>query len=141
MKFTKNHLILFLTLTALLLTGVIHYQREILLRDNTANFCSGGCSAVQTSAYSWTLGISNTLIGFIGLTLLLILEVHQFEKGPNKTIQTLIEIMITIALLMALRWLYLQKFVIKQWCIYCVLVDIIVIILSIIMLKKHFVKK
>ncbi|VVB70246.1 Vitamin K epoxide reductase family protein [uncultured archaeon] len=142
MGFKKEHWIILLSIIALILTGIIHYEREIALNEiQGASLCTGGCDAVQTSDYALTFGIPNTIIGFVGFTLLIIIELIQLKKGKNKKLELITEIMITIALLMSLRWLYLQKFVIQQWCIYCIFVDLITIILSIIILKKHFVKK
>ncbi len=139
MTFKKEHLIITLAAIALILTGIIHYEREIALKNiEGTSLCTGGCNTVQTSEYAVTYGIPNTIFGFIGFTLIIIIEIIQLTKGTNKLLEIILEIMIIIALLMSLRWLYLQKFVIQQWCVYCVFVDAIVIIMSIIILKKHF---
>lgn len=97
---------------------------------------SNGCEVVQTSRYGKTLGIDNPVYGIIGFAILGIFA-SMLMYGTIQTINNnIIKIMkyLTatggiIAGMTAIIFLYLQEFVLHKYCIFCVVVDILSLIL------------
>lgn len=95
------------------------------------------CYAVQTSQYEKTFGIKN---GYIGLFVFSIMAILTFIhiKNPSKYKKQLITTGIIGGTLFALYFLYLQFFVIKAMCKYCMVIDLGMILeLGIILLWKE----
>ena len=87
--------------------------------------CGGvqtGCYAVNNSGYENTIGIKNSYFGLIAFGTLIFLTGSQMKK-PRKKKQTLINLGVIAGSLFALYYLYLQAFVIKAFCKYCLVVD------------------
>lgn len=82
-----------------------------------------GCSIVQHSPYAYTLGIKNSHFGVILFSLLIIITILQI-KNPSKTKKKIITIGIIFGSIIALYFIYLQQFVLKAYCKYCMTVDI-----------------
>ncbi len=80
------------------------------------------CETVQTSVYGSTFGVSNPYYGIIGFSLILIASVILLFK-KSKLCQWIIEAGSVISGAVALRFLYIQAFVLGQYCILCVIVD------------------
>jgi len=86
-----------------------------------------GCYQVQTSQYEKTLGISNGYIGIVAFLALSILTIAYMKRiWPKKRFQVkfLIHMGIIITLIFSLYFIYLQIFVIKALCKYCLTIDI-----------------
>jgi uncharacterized membrane protein len=81
------------------------------------------CYVVQTSEYEKTLGINNSYFGLIAFPILLILAFSHI-KDPKKYKKQMIILGIIGGALFAIYFLYLQFFVIKALCRYCMIVDI-----------------
>lgn len=87
--------------------------------------CGGtetGCYAVNTSEYTNTIGIKNSYFGLIAFGSLIVLTTSQMRK-PKKYKKILITIGIIAGSLFAVYYLYLQIFVIKALCKYCIVID------------------
>ena len=95
--------------------------------------CDGGCDLVKISPYSQTFGIYNAYYGvaiFAFLTIFTILHI----KNPRKERKIFIDLAAILGAAIALRFIYLQVFVIQAYCFYCMIVDIALIITAIIVL-------
>lgn len=86
-----------------------------------------GCDTVLTSPYAYTLGIKNSYYGIAIFTLLSFVTLFHIQK-PNKKTKYLIHLSMIIGSLIALYFIYLQYFVIKAYCKYCLVVDISLLI-------------
>jgi uncharacterized membrane protein len=98
------------------------------------------CEAVQESIYGKTFGIENAYLGIGGFLLMLALIVAYLASNKR-----LFRIPILSGALiggcLSLRFLYLQAFVLKQYCIFCVIVDVLstaVLVLGIIIAARIF---
>ncbi|MEK6928984.1 MAG: vitamin K epoxide reductase family protein [Nanoarchaeota archaeon] len=106
--------------------------------SQTNNFlCSEefGCGKVQNSPYSYTLNVKNSNYGIIIFALLIILTLSHI-KNPTIDKKRIIHISIIIGFFIAIYFLFLQEFVIKAYCTYCLIVDVSLIISMVIILKK-----
>ncbi len=82
-----------------------------------------GCETVQNSGYENMVGVNNGYIGIIAFFLLLVLTISHI-KYPRKYKSTFIFLGITLGTLVALYFIYLQVFVIKAICTYCMIIDL-----------------
>ena len=121
----KTKYILLLTLIALSLISSI-----VLSFVPIEKACGGiqtSCYAVQTSNYEQTFGINNGYFGIIAFSLLIILIILQVKK-PSKYKKRIINLGIILGSLFAIYFLYLQFFVLKSLCKYCMIIDVAVIL-------------
>jgi uncharacterized membrane protein len=96
---------------------------------------TSSCSVVQNSKYKEILGISNSYFGILIFTALILLTISN-SKNPTKNKKTAIIILVALSTIAVIFLLYLQAFVIKAFCPYCMVVDILTIIALIIILTK-----
>ena len=82
-----------------------------------------GCYIVDQSPYAKTIGVNNSYFGVIAFLTLIILTVSQM-KNPTKHKKRFIMLGIILCSIVALYFLYLQFFIIKAFCQYCMVVDI-----------------
>ena len=82
-----------------------------------------GCSIVQHSIYSSTLGIKNSHYGVLVFLFLTIITISQI-KNPTKFKILIIKLGIWIGAIIAIYFIYLQKFVLGAFCKYCMTVDL-----------------
>ena len=100
----------------------------ILTFSNTGNsdFCGinekENCNAVQNSKYASLFGISNSVYGIFIFLILSILTFSQMQK-PKENKQLLIDSAVILGFIIAIYFIYLQIFVIKALCKYCLVVD------------------
>ena len=133
LKKYKYHLLLILFIISLI-------SSIILSIANTEQICdiNKGCDIVQNSKYSETFGIKNSVYGIIIFSLLIIITIMQIYKS-TKNKKIMISTAIILGSLIAIYFIYLQQFVIKSYCKYCMIVDIsliLALILLIITWKK-----
>lgn len=124
--------VIFLSLIALIFSVIILIQKTSY-SPVIDNFCSAlnsqsQCNAVQGSVYGKILGIDNPWFGIFGFALLIIFAGLSMLK-ENKILRRLIVAGGIVSGTLAIYFLYLQAFVIGQYCVFCVIVDIISIIL------------
>ena len=86
-----------------------------------------GCSIINTSNYERTFGIKNAHIGLVAFPILAILTIFELKKS-NKYRKKLIQLGIIIGSVFAIYFLYLQFFILKALCKYCLVVDFGVLI-------------
>lgn len=81
------------------------------------------CYAVQTSQYEKTLGINNSYFGLIAFPILLVFA-FSYMKKQKQYKKRLIIAGILFGAAFSIYFLYLQFFVIKALCKYCMVVDV-----------------
>lgn len=82
-----------------------------------------GCSIVYASGYGTFLGVDNSQIGFFLFAFLLIITISNLIS-PKKEKEDIISLAVVVASLVAIYFLFLQIFIIKAFCKYCMVVDI-----------------
>ncbi|MCR4285242.1 MAG: vitamin K epoxide reductase family protein [archaeon] len=88
---------------------------------------SSGCSFVQSSTYSKILGVNNSYIGLVAFIALFFITLsHMFR--PRKEKELVILVGVVIASLLAIYFIYLQVFILKAFCTYCMIVDVLSIL-------------
>ena len=89
-----------------------------------SSFCepNGGCNSVQNSKYGYLFGMSNSIYGIFIFLILSILTFSQMQK-PKENKQLLIDSAVILGFIIAIYFIYLQIFVIKALCKYCLVVD------------------
>ena len=113
----KYKIFLFIFLIGLV-SSVILYSNSLTGICDTRK----GCDVVNSSSYGSTLGVSNSLYGIFVFSFMIVLTLLHMKK-PNKHTKRIIHFSIIIGSLIALYFLYLQIFVIRAFCIFCLLVD------------------
>lgn len=96
----------------------------------------GGCYTVQTSSYATTFGIKNPYYGYfffaLGTIIFSILAINtkkQFiGKEINKHLLDLVGFGLILGAIFSIWLLYVQFFILKATCIYCLWVDSLMII-------------
>lgn len=86
-----------------------------------------GCDIVQNSKYAFTLGIKNSDYGILIFSLMIVLtSLHMYK--PSKHKRTMIHFSVIIGSLIALYLIFLQQFILKSYCKYCLVIDISLIL-------------
>jgi len=115
-----------LLLTIFFIAMVMSALLAFIPVSSLCNPSDGGgvsCSTVQNSIYSKTFGISNSYIGLVAFIALFFLTLSHVVK-PKREKEMMIVIGVVIASFLAAYFIYLQAFVIKSFCIYCMIVDV-----------------
>jgi uncharacterized membrane protein len=113
-----------------------HYQGTI----PPCSFVSG-CETVLTSSYSIIAGVPVSLLGAIYYLLIAIGIFAYIDTKKTSILKWTLSITI-FGLLMSLWFIFLQAFVIKAWCLYCLgsaTTSIILFILANIAFKKYMI--
>lgn len=105
----------------------------LLALKSTPPICTGSCDLVTTSKYAYMFGIKNSIFGSI-IFLILSTVTYSHIKKPTKTKKMIINLGILVGSLLAMYFVYLQYFVLKSFCKYCLIVDSSLIISLIILL-------
>ncbi len=103
-------------LTALVASGMLIAPHVV-----GSSFCApgAGCDVVAKSSFSRILGVPVAYLGAIAYAIGL-----AAVSAPGHTSRKLAPAVGGVAIVSALSFLYLQKFVIGAWCIFCVVVDL-----------------
>ena len=112
----------------------------ILASNDSTGICEtgAGCELVNNSNYGSTFGIKNSLYGvFIFSFMILITAWHM--RNPNRHTKKIIHAAVIIGSIISLYFLYLQFFVIRIFCEFCLLVDfsLLVALLFLFWLWEH----
>jgi len=100
----------------------------------------GGCDAVNASSYSYLFGLPLSLYGSVFYLLVVIAAALYLDKKLAVAIKALM-ILASMGFALSIYFLFLQQFVIKAYCFYCVVSAVSSTINFIIMLviwKKYF---
>ena len=103
-----------------------------------SSFCepSGGCNSVQNSKYGYLFGISNSIYGIFIFLTLSIITFSQIKK-PTKNKQLLIKYAVTIGFIIAIYFIFLQIFILKALCRYCLVIDFSMILAFFLVILKR----
>jgi len=103
-----------------------------------SSFCepNGGCNSVQNSKYGYLFGISNSIYGIFIFLILSMITFSQIKK-PTKNKQLLIKYAVTIGFIIAIYFIFLQIFILKALCRYCLVIDLSMIIAFFLVILKR----
>lgn len=148
--------ILFALLTALFFSGYIEYQKQLEVQrlvDIAVTGAStiesdtcfrngtslGSCAAVQNSKYGVLFGVSTALVGVLYFTLLFLVfllffllqkwHLPVFEKTKN-LFRVCLTLLIISGVFGAAYFIFLQLVVINSICTYCVVIDILMLLIG-----------
>jgi len=128
----------------LILLFVVAFVGSLLLSitplSETCIVAESTCSVIEKSIYSDTFGIKNSLYGVGIFAIMIILAYSQIRK-PRKTKQYLINLGTTIGAIIAIYFLYLQQFILKAYCQYCLIVDISIVLALIVLIISSRITK
>ncbi len=119
MKYKILLTIFIICLASSIILAFIPAEKACGVNHNEKN----GCYIVAESSYAKTIGINNSYFGVIGFLALIILTISQI-KNPTKSKKRFIMFGIILCSIVALYFLFLQFFIIKEFCPYCLVVDI-----------------
>lgn len=114
----KYKILLILFLIALLASLILSFLP-------IAEICNPeiGCEVIHHSSYNYIFGIQNSYFGILFFALGALL-IHSQIKNATKQKKNLIHAAVIIGSIIALYFLYLQQFILKSYCIYCLTVDV-----------------
>ena len=118
----KHHIILAFLIISLASSIVLSTQPLSEICD-----VGKGCEVVQHSKYSETLGIKNSHFGVLIFAILSIITFKQI-KLPTKKKKQFLKLGLIIGSIIAIYFIYLQQFILKAYCKYCMVVDISILI-------------
>jgi len=96
----------------------------ILFSNSVTGICDPGkgCDIVNSSVYGSTLGIKNSLYGIFIFSFMIILTFFHMNR-PNNHTRRIIHAAVILGSAVALYFLYLQFFIIRVFCTYCLVID------------------
>ena len=118
----KYKILLLLFSIAVIFSALLSFVPISKLCDPTAQEEST-CSKVLSSQYSKTFGIPNSYLGLFAFLILLVLNISQI-KQPSKKKESILLFGVVVTSIFALYLIYLQIFMIKEICKFCMVVDI-----------------
>jgi uncharacterized membrane protein len=135
----------YLVILILILINIVASLATI--NPSESEFCTvneiNGCSVIDNTQFSKTLGIENGYLGILGFSVLALIT-FSYLKSPKKSKEKIILSLSIIASIIAIYFLFLQTFIIKIFCNYCLIVDInclIILSLQIKWKQKFFLKE
>ncbi|MEK6898393.1 MAG: vitamin K epoxide reductase family protein [Nanoarchaeota archaeon] len=126
----KYQILLGLFLISLLSSVMLSFQQ-------TSELCvpGQGCEIVHASKYNYTFGIQNSYLGVAIFSFLSIITFLQIIK-PAKNRKNLIRLSVILSSIIVIYFLYLQQFVLKAYCKYCLIIDFSMLMaLSVVVIK------
>ncbi len=93
------------------------------------------CDAVLTSSYASFFGIPVALIGLVSFGLVALIAWYGLVMGSALAEEILV-VLLVLGSLGALRFLFIQAFVLDAFCPYCVTIDTLLILAAVIFLYK-----
>lgn len=111
----------------ILIIFIVALISSTLFSLNTPCNAQNTCEKTKTSQYSLFSKVNN---GYLGMAIFLFMALITFShiKNPKKFKKTIIHTGIIIGSVIALYFIYLQQFVLKSYCKYCIVIDIGVLI-------------
>jgi len=96
----------------------------ILFSNSLTGICDPGkgCDVVNSSVYGSTFGISNSLYGIFIFSFMILLTAFHMKR-PNRHTRKIIHATVILGSAIALYFLYLQFFVIRIFCSFCLIID------------------
>ena len=108
-----------------------------LVSKSSSGFCVSptSCDLVQSSEYAYTFGIKNNYYGVVAFAILTVMTVLHILK-PSVEKARVIKAGVIFGSLIAIYFIFLQVFVIKAFCTYCMVIDVS-LILGLILVILH----
>jgi uncharacterized membrane protein len=130
MKKAIYYAILAISITALAVSTFTETQQHKPIFNQVcgAIYAGSACEEVQNSVYGKIFGIDTALYGVIGFSLLTITTLW-FIIRKDRLSETIMIIGTLIGGIAALRFLYMQAFILHKICVYCVIVDTLAVAL------------
>jgi len=130
MKISKYHIILALFIAALISSIILSVKPVSEICD-----IDSGCEIVYYSIYNSFLGIQNSYYGVV-IFILLIMLTLSYLINPTQNKKSMINLSILVGSIIALYFLYIQGFILKTYCQYCLMVDLSMVISLILILPE-----
>lgn len=112
----------------------------ILASNGLTGVCEpgAGCELVNNSGYGSVFGIKNSILGIFIFSFMILVTLFHMNV-PNRHTKRIIHAAVLIGSVIALYFLYLQFFVIRIFCNFCLVVDFALLIALIFLfwLWKH----
>jgi len=108
-----------------LLIFAISLISSIILTSNASTgVCTigGSCDTVNNSPYGHLFGIKNSVYGIFIFSFMIALTLFHMNR-PTKQTRILIHFAVILGSLIAIYFLYMQFFIIRVFCTYCLIVD------------------
>ncbi len=129
---TKNKILLFLILLSFI--GILlssyslysHYSVSKSFCDINEKF---NCDVVNKGPYSTIFNIPVALIGLLGYSVLFLLSFLKYNNFYKEKIKNYLVVLIVFAFLFSSYLTYLEAFVIKAYCIICLISYAVVILM------------
>lgn len=132
-------LALLFTLSAIGISETVYLIKKRKAEEVPVCFIGSGCHKVLTSKYNKILGIHNDILGLIFYifvcTMSGLILIEMFPVGLLKTIDMLV---ILSGAAMSAYFTFLQAFVIKEWCFWCLMSALTVFTMTAIVLLSGF---
>lgn len=139
MKLLIKNLFLFLVLVGFVVSSYLTYEHY----SYNSYFCGveKNCDKVLTSKYSEIFNLPVSLLGALYFLALIIIWLFQRKILAIQIFNIFLKFLIFGGVLTALISIYLQLIVIKAICIYCLIIDFILLILPFFLISKCFSQK
>ncbi|PIQ67017.1 MAG: hypothetical protein COV95_00990 [Candidatus Zambryskibacteria bacterium CG11_big_fil_rev_8_21_14_0_20_40_24] len=114
--------------------SVTHY-----LNATPSCFIAKGCDIVTTSTYSEIFGFPVAFLGVTYYLLLIVLAIIYLDKKKNKVFK-LLPWVTTLGVTTSLWLLYVQVFILKSLCSYCIIsafISITLFVIAVVILKFY----
>jgi len=117
-------LILIFSIVALIssIMIVIQNKNDSTVLNQICSITGYGCESVQNSVYGTIFGVKMVWFGVIAFILLILLLIFELITR-NLIVAKLIFVASIIAGIFGLYLIYLQAFVLNQYCTYCLIID------------------
>jgi uncharacterized membrane protein len=115
-------LVLLFTLSAIGISETVYLIKKRITHEQPVCPIGGGCEVVLTSKYSKLFIIPNDILGllvYVGIAVVAGLLV--LETQPLVLWHTALKILVAMASFASIFFTYLQKYVIKTWCFWCLM--------------------
>ena len=126
-----SKIIFILILLEIFLTSYLYYSSP---SDSAICLDESSCEFVQNSSYGYVYGIKVSLFGLIAFIILLSIYLLSIK---NKKMFYLYLLMCLLGSIIAIYFIYLQLFVLKQICSNCMIIDGTMILIFIISLMDY----
>ena len=96
----------------------------IITTNSSSGVCTigGNCDTVNNSPYGSLFGIKNSVYGIFIFSFMIVLTLFHMNR-PSRHTKMLIHLAVILGSIIAIYFLYMQFFVIRVFCTYCLIVD------------------
>src|SRR3989344_3015525 len=128
--------VLTVSIVNMILSGIILQKHK----DTSSNICPISnsvfkCDTVLNSSYASFFGIPVALIGLVSFGLVALIAWYGLVIGSALAEEILV-VLLVLGSLGALRFLFIQAFVLEAFCPYCVTIDILLILAAALFIYK-----